>query len=246
MTSPGGQGAGATMPADPGGLRLRPIGPRARFAVAAFAVTIALLLASLWHDFALMSLVRRAVAGQVTPAEAAGLDNAGAVILLAYVLTVVVTAVAFCMWIHRSYANLVSAGVSGLKYTPRRAVEGFFIPFVNLVRPFRVVNEVWGASRNLASGAALVPSDAQKNSHWAVGLWWVSMLIGNGYDRITSSMLDAARTPADYQRYAGQSVAAHIVTLIAAAMAILIVRTVSGWQESAPLGRPDRPAAPAA
>ncbi len=190
-------------------------------------------MASVWHDVALLGLIRRAAAGQATPAEAASLDHAAGLIAGAYVATVILTAVVFCMWLHRSYANLVAARVAGLKYTPRRSVEGFFIPFVNLVRPFRVVNEVWGASRNLASGAAVVPGDVQKDTHWAVGIWWLSMLLGNGYARVTSSMLDAAQTAADFERYAGQSLIADGVLLIAAAMAVLIVRTISSWQESA-------------
>ena len=217
-------------------VHLRPVASRARFAVVAFVLTLAVLAASVWHDFALLGLAGRIAAGQAGQAlqvEAASLDQAEVLIAGAYVVAVIVTAVAFCMWVHRSYANLVTAGVSGLRYTARRAVEGFFIPFVNLVRPFRVVNELWGASRNLAAGAALVPADAQKNTHWAVGIWWISMLLGNGYARITSAMLDAARTAADFEQYARQSLVADGVMLIAAAMAVMIVRTISGWQESA-------------
>ncbi len=224
--------------------RVRSIAPRARVVVAAFAVTIALLLGSIWHDFSLLALLRRALAGLATPADAAALDRAEVWIAGAYLLTVLATAVVFCMWIHRSYSNLVAAGVSGLRYTPRRSVAAFFIPFVNLVRPFRVVNEIWGASRNLAAGSALAPGDARKETHWTVGVWWLSMLLGNGYARVTSAMLDAAKTPADFERYASQSLVADAVTLIAAAMAIVIVRTISGWQETARIAQAGRAAMP--
>ena len=212
---------------------LRPVSPRARAAVACFLVTILLLVASTWHDFALLDLAKRAAIGRATEAEGAALDRAEVWIALGQVLALLGTAVAFCMWLHRTYANLVSAGVSGLKYTARRSVEAFFIPFVNLVRPYRVVDEVWLASRGLAAGSALLTSDRDRESDWAVGVWWVSMLLGNGYARYTSVLLDTAKTPADFERYAGQSIVADGVTLIAAAAAILLVRSISGWQEGA-------------
>lgn len=223
------------MDSDPGVSGIRPLAPRARAAVACFAVTVVLLLASGWHDFALLGLAKRAAIGRATTAEAAAIDAAEVWIAFGQVLAFVGTAVTFCLWLYRSYANLAGAGVSDLKYTARRSVESFFIPFVNLVRPYRVVTETWRASRGLASGGSVSAAEGDREADWAVGVWWLSMLLGGGYSRVASSMLDSAKTPADFQHYASQSVVADGITLVAALTAIFIVRTISAWQERARL-----------
>lgn len=213
--------------------QLRPVTPRAKAAVACFVLTCLLILASIWHDIAFLGLIQRVAGHQATQAEAAALDSAETWIARGYLLTLIVTAVVFCMWLHRSYSNLVRAGTAGLKYTARRAVEAFFIPFVNLVRPYRVVAETWGASSTLATGREVPPSERRADVHWLVGVWWISMLLGNGYGRVAAARLEGAKTLGDYQSYAYQSITAHVVTLIAAVSIIVIIRTITEWQERA-------------
>ena len=56
------------------------------------------------------------------------------------------TSVAFLFWFHRVQKNLPALGGRELKYTPGWAVGGFFVPFLNLVRPIQVMREVWHGS----------------------------------------------------------------------------------------------------
>jgi hypothetical protein len=196
-------------------------------------VTSLLLVASIGHSIAFLGLIRRVAGGQAIGSEAAVLDNVEAWLAGGSLLALIATAVVFCMWLHRSYANLVGAGIPGLKYTARRAVESFFIPFVNLVRPFRVVAETWGASANLAAGTQIPPSHRSADAHWLIGVWWISMLLGGGYSRVAVAALQRAHTLADYRSYAYQSITADCVTLIAAVAIIVIIRTITGWQERA-------------
>src|SRR5918997_1098797 len=53
--------------------------------------------------------------------------------------------VAFLLWLHRASKNLAALGnpKSRIEYTPGWAVGWFFIPFANLVMPYRAVREVW-------------------------------------------------------------------------------------------------------
>jgi hypothetical protein len=197
-----------------------------------FGVTAALLLASIWHGVALIGFIRGITRGGAPDqAFAAFLDGADLTITFARLFTLIVTAVAFCMWLHRSQANLVAAQVPDLKYTPRRAVEAFFIPFVNLVRPFRVVRETWSASEAVAVARPVAPGWQTTEAHWVVAVWWLSMLLGNGYSRYANAALDAAQTPAALMRYARHGITADGVTLVAAAAAIYIVWTITAWQE---------------
>ena len=49
-------------------------------------------------------------------------------------------------WTNRVYRNLEPLGVQGLRFTEGWAVGGWFVPFLNLVRPKQILDDVWRAS----------------------------------------------------------------------------------------------------
>lgn len=59
-----------------------------------------------------------------------------------------VTAVVFGRWIVRSHKFVRSRGAHGLSMTPGWAVGYFFIPFINLVKPYVGMKELWQASQD--------------------------------------------------------------------------------------------------
>ncbi len=82
----------------------------------------------------------------------------------------IVAGLAFLLWFHRVYSNVLAFGVVGLKYSPAWAIGGFFIPLVQLVLPYRVGREIW-----VASGPGVlkvVGPRAAAASSGPVGLWW--------------------------------------------------------------------------
>jgi hypothetical protein len=112
------------------------------------------------------------------------------------------------------------------------------------VRPYRVVAETWRASGTLLAGTVISTSPGTSEVHWLVGVWWISMLLGNGYSRVANGALEGAKRLADSRRYACQSITADCVTLIAALTVIIIVRTITGWQERARASQGPRTATP--
>ena len=95
----------------------------------------------------------------------------GVILLLAYLLCIV----SFCLWIHRATRNLPALGKTYLpRFTPRWAVGWFFVPILNLVRPYQVMREIWRGSFVPARGWGLVK--------W----WWALWLISNYLDNIVT------------------------------------------------------------
>lgn len=80
--------------------------------------------------------------------------------------------VGLLIWIYQANRYLRQTGVPGLQYSPGWVVAGFFIPFVCLVMPYRVVKEIWQASDPDTTGEEWrrVPSGL-------VALWWATWLI---------------------------------------------------------------------
>jgi hypothetical protein len=91
--------------------------------------------------------------------------------LLCYVVTVIV----FGMWIYRANRNVRGFGATGLTFTPGWSVGYYFIPFINLVRPYQAMQEIWQASSNPHRWAS-EPSSPLLGVWWA--LWITASVLG--------------------------------------------------------------------
>ncbi|HLR54835.1 MAG TPA: DUF4328 domain-containing protein [Pseudogracilibacillus sp.] len=88
----------------------------------------------------------------------------------------IVFIVFFFIWLYRAYAHLQEQHVTGLAHTPRWAIGWYFIPVMNLYKPFSVMREL-----TLASFHAVSNPD-----HWKLKkapayiiVWWLLFLGGN-------------------------------------------------------------------
>lgn len=92
--------------------------------------------------------------------------------------------VIFCCWIYRANANARCLGADDMNYTPGWSVGWFFVPFMNLFKPLKVMKEIWQASTpdlkeswQVQTVSALVPA------WWA--LWLLSQFTGQAATRLS-------------------------------------------------------------
>ena len=97
------------------------------------------------------------------------------------------TIVVFCMWIHRSNANARALGAEGMYFTPGWCVGWFFIPFMNLIRPFQAVREIYRASDPECGPRDWKQSRATVVLHVWWNLWIVTNIMGNIEGRMGGS-----------------------------------------------------------
>lgn len=95
-------------------------------------------------------------------------------------MVVALTAILFIVWFFHAYRNLGRAGIGGLRYTPGWAIGAWFIPFLNLVRPKRIANDLW---KETESAASVGPESRQglrlpASINWWWGLWILGDLLG--------------------------------------------------------------------
>jgi hypothetical protein len=139
------------------------------------------------------------------------------------------TVIAFLMWLHRACTNLPAFGADRkyIRYSPEWAVGSFFVPFVNLVVPYRAVRELWQKSEAVeqeffpdvvASTPAFLPL------WWA--LWLTSNIAGNVYLQV-----EMARASREIATIAG--IISGILSIAAAGLAILVVREIDRRQQTA-------------
>ncbi len=140
-----------------------------------------------------------------------------------YILTVVF----FLMWLNRSYKNLVPLGAQHLEFTSGWAVGYWFIPFVNLVKPFQVVREVWNQSDPDA--------DPQLNfltstgTPALIGFWW-ALWISSNITTNLASRLDMTGPASEAAIALALYVVANGLSVAAAIAAIMVVSRITGRQ----------------
>src|SRR4029078_204309 len=112
-------------------------------------------------------------------------QNAIVVVLVISVLTSLVT---FLVWLYAAHANLHALGCRDIEFTPGWAVGWFFVPLMNLFKPYQVVSEIWRGSdpatllKALPSGTALI------------GWWWGFRVCLGLLERVSRSIANKADT----------------------------------------------------
>jgi Domain of unknown function (DUF4328) len=138
----------------------------------------------------------------------------------------VATVVFFLMWLYRSYKNLPAFGARRTSYSPGWAVGSFFVPFANLVIPYRAVKELW---QNSVAGETF--SFASANPPTWFPLWWgfwiASNIASNIYFRLSYN------EKATREAIAIAGVASDALTIIAALLAIMVIGEIDKRQEEA-------------
>ncbi len=153
--------------------------PRGRWAIILLGVGVALDIVALVFEWFQVNLLNQVLQGKpITLDEATANDDRLRFVGVAQLLIYLVTAILVLIWIHRSYRNLPALGATDLKFTPGWAVGWFFVPFMNLFRPFQVMTELWKASDPAVSAS---DATARKSASTPplLGAWWAAWLIGN-------------------------------------------------------------------
>ncbi|MGH9788063.1 MAG: TonB family protein [Candidatus Acidiferrales bacterium] len=143
-------------------------------------------------------------------------------------LAALTSTILFMIWLYRAHKNLTALGVEPLRYRSHWAITGYFVPFLNLVRPFQMVREVWKGS----SGTAPEQPTAS-----LVRVWWELTLLTAILANLNSYIETANRVKA-----LGLVVACYLVTATVLVAQLLLVRRIHRWQleragQAAPAGR---------
>ena len=195
-------------------------------------------------DLSVLRYLKAIDAGEpVDEGKAAEIDGRQTVIGLGQAGLYLICAVAFLVWFHRAHKNLSAGGLRDLRYSPGWAVGGFFVPFLNLVRPYQVMKEVWAGAAMLSQEVdASAVKDVAPSS--LVTCWWGLFLISGVLGRISGNMLLRADDLGELHTATIAQIASDLSDTAAALVAIWLVRRVTALQERArerlPTGLPSR------
>jgi Domain of unknown function (DUF4328) len=178
---------------------------------------------------AAMELVFAPITGEEEVAENVGGYVVALLTLGIGLLTLAVfvaTVVFFLMWLYRSYKNLPAFGVTSTSYSPGWAIGSFFVPFANLVIPYRAVKELW---QNSVAGKTFSFASGSPPSWFPLwwGFWLASNIASNIYFRLSMS------GTASREAIAIVDIASEALSIIAALLAIMVIGEIDRRQEEA-------------
>lgn len=130
-------------------------------------ISLGISVLSLLSDFMQMNLLS---AGTFSQSAAEANDSRQRVMGILYLVAFIVTGIAFLKWIHRANKNCHGFGAQGMEFTPGWSIGYYFIPFINLYKPYRAMKEIWKVSTNPANWQ-------NENGSALLGWWWALWLI---------------------------------------------------------------------
>lgn len=83
---------------------------------------------------------------EVTTQELAHSDSYVRTPVTVYLGALMFAVVAYCFWIHRAYRNLLALDQVRPRFSPGWAIGWYFVPVMNLFRPYQVMSEIWRTS----------------------------------------------------------------------------------------------------
>ncbi|WP_432670420.1 DUF4328 domain-containing protein [Flavobacterium sp. SM2513] len=111
---------------------------------------------------------------EVTDVMIASNDDREQLVAITYLAVLFISMFAFILWFRRAYYNLSMR--TRCVYGEGWAAGGWFVPIMNLVRPYRIMMELSTKTTHLIN---IKTSNVAENNTFLIGLWWTLWIIGN-------------------------------------------------------------------
>lgn len=175
---------------------------------------------SMLSDIAQLRLLGSA---EINPEAAQANDLRQGAVGLLHLGMVVATGITFLMWIHRANRNCHGFGAQGMRFTPGWSVGCYFIPLLNLVRPYQAMKEIWLTSSDPLGWR---PTTSTPLVGWWWTFWIISSVLGNIVFRINLN----AETPEALITGTQASIISALIDIPLSLLAITLVTRICHMQ----------------
>jgi len=128
----------------------------------------------------------------------------------------IICGIHFIMWFRRAYYNLHFICVGGLRYTEGWAAGAWFVPFMNLYAPVKIMHDIWAETQR----AIFRTQDFKSNN--LIPVWWALWIINGLLGRIVFPMYSKAETVVDFNNINVIEIINNVVNIAA----ILVVTSI--------------------
>jgi hypothetical protein len=97
---------------------------------------------------------------------------------LGQLLAFLASAITFLWWFYRATSNAQRFADHPLEHGPGWAIGGFFVPFLNLVRPYQIARTIESIASNASQHSGIL------------GAWWAAFIIDNIAGNVEFRLID--------------------------------------------------------
>lgn len=153
---------------------LRPNQDRAKIAIAIIYIILFLQIAFLLSNYAQYYFLDNVETANYSYEDGEANDTRQQFLAILIILVTIISAVTFIMWFRRAYSNLQLAGEQ-TEYTDGWAAGAWFVPILNLFRPYQMMKEIFVKSNYIINEK--LGGDGVQNYNSKIGLWWACWLL---------------------------------------------------------------------
>jgi hypothetical protein len=194
---------------------------RAKQVIVFLWISVVIALVMFISDFAQYNLLEQLGNGTASYEEADANDVRQGLIAIIYLGTAIATGIIFIRWFRRAYHNLSRAGLN-TEFSEGWAAGAWFVPFMNLGRPYKIMKEIWEGT--------LVLLDRIKPGHadyiegkTLIGFWWFCWIVDSVFSQISSRM---AWNSSDIDTLMTSTALGMVSSLFSIAAGLLIITVV--------------------
>ena len=133
-------------------------------------------------------------------------------------------AVLFIKWFRRAYTNLIRLEIK-MEYTENAAVWGYFIPFINWVRPVKTMQEVYVKTQNAIK--TYDPTLILDRNTGFITAWWITYLINGFIANYASRTMTRANTIDNFVAANNNYIIADLFDIASITLAVIVVQKIA-------------------
>jgi hypothetical protein len=198
---------------------------RAKNAILLIWIVLALEIISLVSSYLQYDLLQTAAnGGYLSEGEAEANDSREKIIGVIYLVAYIISGITFIMWFRRAYYNLHQK-TSALSFSEGWAAGCWFVPFVNLYRPYQIMKELYVETKKLLTQRGLAEKVGYTTAY--LGWWWTLWIINGVLGQIVFRSSLKADDIDELMIITGISIFSGITGIIVAIITVKIIRDYS-------------------
>ncbi|WP_333695494.1 DUF4328 domain-containing protein [Flavobacterium sp.] len=141
---------------------------------------------------------------------------------IVFLMLYITSAVTFIMWFRRAYFNLHQK-INHLTHTEGWAAGSWFVPFINLYRPYQIMAELYNETAELLAKRGF--KRKVKLDTTFVGIWWFLWLVSNLLANIVFRMSNSATDIDQFLNFTALDMGSDVLGIILALITIKVIKT---------------------
>ncbi|MDA8570990.1 DUF4328 domain-containing protein [Schleiferiaceae bacterium] len=210
--------------------KLRPNEQRAKNAIVLIWIILALEIASLisgYFQYDLLNTV--ANGGEISTETANANDSREQIVGIIYMIAYIISGIMFIQWFRRAYFNLHQK-VNHLSHSEGWAAGAWFVPILNLFRPYQIMKELYNETKDLLVKNGL--NISENFSTGILGWWWTLWIIDNFLGQFVFRYSMRAET---IDELTTMTIASMVSNIVGIPLALITVKVIKGYSNIEPL-----------